>query len=118
LRFAKRPPPSAEQVKQAIREYVSDAQRPGCPSAPKNAITVMEEPDRPQPRLDRDTQKGYIVSVGRIREDESGIFDIMFVALSHNSKAVYASQLCVSQLTMCSCYWSCRLIDIEAKQQY
>jgi hypothetical protein len=26
------------------------------------------------------------VSVGRVREDESGIFDIKFVALSHNSK--------------------------------
>ena len=95
LRFVKRPPPSAEQVKQAMREYVSDAQKLGCPSAPQNAIMVMEEPDRPQPRLDRDTQKGYTVSVGRIREDESGIFDIKFVALSHNSKAVCASQLCV-----------------------
>jgi aspartate-semialdehyde dehydrogenase len=41
------------------------------------------------------TQKGYTVSVGRIREDESGIFDIKFVALSHNSKAVWASQFCV-----------------------
>lgn len=95
LRFVKRPPPSAEQVKQAMREYVSDAQKLGCPSAPQNAIIVMEEPDRPQPRLDRDTQKGYTVSVGRIRKDESGIFDIKFVALSHDSKAVCASQLYV-----------------------
>jgi aspartate-semialdehyde dehydrogenase len=95
LRFAKKPPPSAEQVKKAMREYISDAQRLGCPSAPQNAIMVMEEPDRPQPRLDRDTQKGYTVSVGRIREDESGIFDIKFVALSHNSKAACTSHLSV-----------------------
>lgn len=86
LRFAKRPPPSAEEVKTAMREYVSDAQKLGCPSAPQNAILVMDEPDRPQPRLDRETQRGYTVSVGRIREDESGIFDIKFVALSHNSQ--------------------------------
>lgn len=86
LRFAKRPPPSADEVKQAMREYVSEAQRLGCPSAPEKAIVVMEEPDRPQPRLDRETDRGYAVSVGRIREDESGIFDIKFVALSHNSK--------------------------------
>lgn len=86
LRFAKRPPPSAAQVKQAMKDYVSDAQKLGCPSAPENAITVMDEPDRPQPRLDRDTERGYTVSVGRIREDESGIFDVKFVALSHNSK--------------------------------
>ena len=86
LRFKKRPPPSAEEVKKAMREYVSEAQKIGCPSAPEHAIVVMEQPDRPQPRLDRDTDRGYAVSVGRVREDESGIFDIKFVALSHNSK--------------------------------
>ncbi|KAL5353509.1 hypothetical protein ACLOAV_001546 [Pseudogymnoascus australis] len=85
LKFERRPPPSAEQVKQAMRDYVSEAQELGCPSAPQNAILVMDEPDRPQPRLDRDTQKGYTVSVGRVREDESEIFDIKFVALSHNT---------------------------------
>jgi aspartate-semialdehyde dehydrogenase len=86
LRFQKRPPPSAEEVKQAMREYVSDVQKLGCPSAPQKAIAVMDAPDRPQPRLDRETDRGYAVSVGRIREDEAGMFDIKFVALSHNSK--------------------------------
>ncbi|KAI9793594.1 MAG: hypothetical protein M1833_000739 [Piccolia ochrophora] len=85
LRFQRRPPPSAEQVKHAMRDYISDVQKLGCPSAPENAIVVLDEPDRPQPRLDRDTQRGYAVSVGRVREDESGIFDIKFVALSHNT---------------------------------
>jgi aspartate-semialdehyde dehydrogenase len=92
LRFAQRPPPSAEDVKQAMREYVSEAQELGCPSAPRPPIVVFDEPDRPQPRLDRDLSRGYAVSVGRVREDESGIFDIKFVALSHNSKvSVYAT---------------------------
>jgi len=86
LKFQRRPPPSAEEVKTAMREYVSEAQKLGCPSAPERAIVVMEEPDRPQPRLDRETDRGYAVSVGRIREDETGIFDIKFVALSHNSE--------------------------------
>lgn len=85
LRFERRPPPSAAEVKKAFTEYVSEAQTLGCPSAPQNAIVVMEEPDRPQPRLDRETDRGYAVSVGRVREDESGIFDIKFVALSHNT---------------------------------
>ncbi|MCJ1301154.1 hypothetical protein MMC08_003953 [Hypocenomyce scalaris] len=85
LRFAKRPPPSARQVKEAMRGYVSEAQKLGCPSAPENAIFVFDEDDRPQPRLDRDLQRGYTVSVGRVREDESGLFDIKFVALSHNT---------------------------------
>lgn len=69
-------------------EYVSEAQVLGCPSAPEQAIVVMEEADRPQPRLDRETSRGYAVSVGRVRADESGIFDIKFVALSHNSKCL------------------------------
>jgi aspartate-semialdehyde dehydrogenase len=86
LRFAQRPPPSAEDVKQAMRDYVSEAEELGCPSAPRPPIVVFDEPDRPQPRLDRDLSRGYAVSVGRVREDESGIFDIKFVALSHNSK--------------------------------
>jgi aspartate-semialdehyde dehydrogenase len=88
LRFKNRdsPRPSAEEVKQALSSYISEAQTLGCPSAPEPAIQVMEEPDRPQPRLDRNAQNGYTVSVGRVREDESGIFDLKFVALSHNSR--------------------------------
>ncbi|KAF3768520.1 putative Hom2, aspartic beta semi-aldehyde dehydrogenase [Cryphonectria parasitica EP155] len=87
LRFAKRPPPSAEEVKEALREYVSDVEKLGCPSAPKPSIMVFgdDQPDRPQPRLDRELSRGYTVSVGRVREDESGIFDLKFVALSHNT---------------------------------
>lgn len=85
LRFARRPPPSLSEVRDAMKEYVSEIQSLGCPSAPQHAIVVMDEPDRPQPRLDRETDRGYAVSVGRIREDPSGIFDIQFVALSHNT---------------------------------
>ena len=87
LRFADRSNvPSADKVKDAMRSYVSEAQHMVCPSAPEKAITVLEQPDRPQPRLDRDADRGYSVSVGRVREDSSGIFDIQFAALSHNSK--------------------------------
>lgn len=93
LRFARRPPPAAKDVKQAMREYVSEAQTIGCPSAPENAIVVFDEEDRPQTRLDRDLQKGYTVSVGRVREDGSGIFDIKFVALSHNSELLFRLRL-------------------------
>lgn len=86
LRFKQRPPPSAEQVKAAMREYVAEAQKLGCSSAPDRAIVVFEEPDRPQPRLDRDISGGYAVSVGRVRETNKGShFDIRFAALSHNT---------------------------------
>lgn len=87
LKFEKQPAPSAAQVKEALRKYTTEAQKLGCPSAPEPAIFVFDEEDRPQPRLDRDLGRGYTVSVGRVREDEAGIFDIKFVALSHNSKS-------------------------------
>ena len=85
LKFKKRPPPDVDQVKDAMRTYVSDAQRLKCPSAPKASIVVMEELDRPQPRLDRDTDRGFAVSVGRVREDPSKVWDFLFVGLSHNT---------------------------------
>ncbi|KAG6140838.1 hypothetical protein E4U35_007212 [Claviceps purpurea] len=85
LRFERRPAPSAEECKAAMRGYVAEALTLGCPSAPDPAIWVFDEEDRPQPRLDRDLGNGYTVSVGRVRGDESGIFDIKFTALSHNT---------------------------------
>jgi aspartate-semialdehyde dehydrogenase len=115
LRFQRRPPPSAEEVKQAMREYVSDAQKLGCPSAPEKAIVVMEAPDRPQPRLDRETDRGYAVSVGRVREDEAGIFDIKFVALSHNSKCPHVRRTLPNGLTRHSRHRSSRFLNTERR---
>jgi len=83
LKFAKQPPPSVEEIKKALREYTTESQKLDCPSAPEKAIAVMEEEDRPQPRLDRETGRGYAVSVGRIREDP--VLDIKFVCLAHNT---------------------------------
>jgi aspartate-semialdehyde dehydrogenase len=115
LRFKNRsgPRPTAQAVKKALSDYVSEAQTLGCPSAPEPSILVMEEPDRPQPRLDRNTQNGYTVSVGRVREDESGIFDLKFVALSHNSKC--PEHLASSFLTFDSCYWRCWVFNTQCR---
>jgi aspartate-semialdehyde dehydrogenase len=113
LRFKNRsgPKPTAEAVKKALSGYVSEAQALGCPSAPEPTIMVMDQPDRPQPRLDRNTQRGYTVSVGRVREDDSGIFDLKFVALSHNSKSLCS--LVDSRLMCHSCHRSCWIFNIE-----
>ena len=115
LRFAKRPPPSAEQVKQAMRQYVSDAKKLGCPSAPSPAITVLDQADRPQPRLDRDVGRGYSVSVGRVREDKTEIFDIMFAALSHNSKSPFDSTRSFGLTRSYSHHRCCWLINFECR---
>ncbi|KAF2008390.1 hypothetical protein BU24DRAFT_468988 [Aaosphaeria arxii CBS 175.79] len=85
LKFAQQPPLSVDEVRAALKEYQSEAQTLGCYSAPKQAILVRDESDRPQPRLDRDAEGGYAVTVGRVRQDPSGIFDYQFVVLSHNT---------------------------------
>ncbi|EDO14307.1 hypothetical protein Kpol_152p2 [Vanderwaltozyma polyspora DSM 70294] len=83
LRFQNRPAPSVDQVKQALEEYVCDAYKLGCHSAPKQTIHLLEQNDRPQPRLDRNRDNGYGVSVGRVREDP--LLDYKMVVLSHNT---------------------------------
>ncbi|KAF4589579.1 aspartate-semialdehyde dehydrogenase [Ophiocordyceps camponoti-floridani] len=85
LTFERRPPPNAAACRDALRRYEADVQTMGCPSAPVPPMVVLDDEDRPQPRLDRDLGAGYAVSVGRVRDDESGVFDIKFTALSHNT---------------------------------
>ncbi len=55
----------------------------GLPSSPDSFITVMNEEDRPQTRLDRDLRGGMGISVGRLREDK--IMGFKFIGLSHNT---------------------------------
>ncbi|KAI9501594.1 aspartate-semialdehyde dehydrogenase [Coemansia spiralis] len=82
LEFAGTPPP-IEEIKQCLREYTCEAQELGCYSAPKQVITVTEEEDRPQPRLDRNAGEGMSVTVGRIRE--CPVFHVKFTLLVHNT---------------------------------
>ena len=82
VRFARRPPPSPQQVREALAAYTSDAYALGCPSAPRHTVYVHEEPDRPQPRLDRDFQLGAGVCVGRVRQCR--VLDIKFVVMANN----------------------------------
>jgi aspartate-semialdehyde dehydrogenase len=53
------------------------------PSAPQPVILLRDEPDRPQPRLDRQIGRGMTTVVGRLRTDP--IFHLKFVVLSHNT---------------------------------
>ena len=52
-------------------------------SSPKPFIEVLDEPSRPQPRLDRDRGDGMTITVGRVFPDN--VFDYRFVSLSHNT---------------------------------
>jgi aspartate-semialdehyde dehydrogenase len=73
----------AEELREAFASFKSLPQELGLHSAPAAPFVVREEPDRPQPRLDRDAGRGMSVTVGRILPDK--VLDYRFVALSHNT---------------------------------
>ena len=52
-------------------------------SSPGTFMDVLEEPSRPQPRIDRDRGDGMTITVGRVFPDN--VFDYRFVSLSHNT---------------------------------
>src|SRR5579863_7683525 len=53
------------------------------PFAPRQPVQFASQPDRPQPRLDRNRERGMAVTVGRLRP--CGLLDWKFVLLSHNT---------------------------------
>lgn len=74
--------PTEEEILSAWRSFEGEPQRLGLFSAPKRFLHYFEEPDRPQPKLDRDLENGMAVSAGRLRKDK--VFDFRFIGLSHN----------------------------------
>jgi aspartate-semialdehyde dehydrogenase len=75
--------PSLDEVKKIWTGFRALPQKEQFPMAPERPIIVREEPDRPQPRKDRDADKGMAVTVGRVRP--CNVFDMRFTALSHNT---------------------------------
>jgi aspartate-semialdehyde dehydrogenase len=67
-----------EAVAEAMRAYPTL----DLPSAPDQLIHVFEEPDRPQPRLDRNREQGMGVDVGGIQATDGGV---QFNCLAHNT---------------------------------
>ena len=66
-----------------MRRHRGLPQELGLPFAPRRPVIVRDEPDRPQPRMDRDAENGMAVTVGRIRP--CPVLDMKFVVLSHNT---------------------------------
>jgi aspartate-semialdehyde dehydrogenase len=77
---------SVEEVTQAMRDWKGAGVAANLPSAPPRWIEVLDDPFRPQPRLDRDTSGGMATTVGRVRED--GVLEngFKYVLVSHNTK--------------------------------
>ncbi len=76
---------TALQVRDALAAFPGIE---GLPSAPRSPIHVMEG-DRPQPRLDRELERGMAIAVGRIRCDGDRA---RFVVLGHNTLRGAAGQ--------------------------
>ncbi|MFX1573132.1 MAG: aspartate-semialdehyde dehydrogenase [Promethearchaeota archaeon] len=72
-----------DEIIKIWRDFKSLPQELDLPFAPKQPIIYLEQVDRPQPKKDRDIDKGMAITVGRLRPDS--IFDFKFVALSHNT---------------------------------
>lgn len=82
VQFGKKKP-SLEKTLTIWKEFRGEPQELELPMAPTQPIIYRDEPNRPQPKMDRDADKGMAVTVGRLRADT--VFDIKFAALSHNT---------------------------------
>jgi aspartate-semialdehyde dehydrogenase len=71
---------SAEQIIERWEKYEPSD---GLPSAPRKLIHYLQEPDRPQPRLDVMTENGMAVSIGQLKV-ENDEEEVSFTGLSHN----------------------------------
>lgn len=83
VRVKLRTPASVEDLKAAFANFTGLPQELNLPTAPARPIIVREEKDRPQPRLDRDAEKGMATVIGRIGKDT--IFDFKLTLISHNT---------------------------------
>jgi len=79
-------PASIDEVTGAMRAFGRDFTDLGLPSAPEEVISVLDDPFRPQPRVDRLTGDGMTTVVGRVREDPVLPNGVKLVLLSHNTK--------------------------------
>ena len=75
--------PSQDEILKIWDEFKGVPQELNLPFAPEKPIHYREEDNRPQPRKDRDMDKGMAVIVGRLRE--CPVLDYRFVGLSHNT---------------------------------
>ena len=96
-------PATIAAARQAMESFGQDFVELGLPSSPRQFIVVHDDPYRPQPRLDRDTDGGMATVVGRLRADTAFDNGLQYVVLSHNTKmgaakgTVLAAEMLVHQ---------------------
>jgi aspartate-semialdehyde dehydrogenase len=78
-----RQPATVAQAIEALEEWRPPAVCAELPSTPDPVLVYRHEPDRPQPRHDRDRGNGLAWTIGKVRE--CGVLDLRYVALTHNT---------------------------------
>ncbi|MEA1870960.1 MAG: aspartate-semialdehyde dehydrogenase [Candidatus Bipolaricaulota bacterium] len=74
---------TVEEAIAVLSEFQGAKQVRKLPSAPHHPLQVRTEPNRPQPRRDRDMEDGMTVSVGRVRP--CPLLDLRMVLVVHNT---------------------------------
>lgn len=78
--------PDKAEVITAIENFAAPLADLKLPSSPQKLIHYLEDDDRPQTKLDRVTDNGMAVSMGRLRElQPENPFDWRFISLAHNT---------------------------------
>ena len=77
-------PVDLECLRKSYQEFSSAISH--LPSAPQQLFAWHEDPFRPQPRIDRDSDGGMSTHLGRFRA-EPVLGGVKYVMLSHNTKA-------------------------------
>lgn len=76
-------PPSPADARAAFEAFRGRPQELELPSAPRAPVIYLDAPDRPQPRLDLDRERGMAITVGRLRA--CPVLDLKMVVLGHNT---------------------------------
>jgi len=106
--------PTLDEIIRAFREFKGEPQALGLPSAPAHPIIVRDEPDRPQPRFDRDAEKGMASVIGRVREDP--ILGYKFLVLGHNTvRGAAGSAILNAELLVAKGYLSLDPAKVKAQ---
>ena len=79
-------PASAEEARVSMAGFAGDLADLGLPSAPGAPIVIRDDPFRPQPRLDRDTDHGMATVVGRVEAHDALPNGLKWVLVSHNTR--------------------------------
>jgi aspartate-semialdehyde dehydrogenase len=72
-----------KDVRDALSSFEVPENVKRLPSSAPRFIILRDEPDRPQPRRDRDAEGGMTVSVGKVRS--CSLLDFRLVSLVHNT---------------------------------